>query len=93
MINFKNEILHHNISPKYLGATLDRILTYKKHIKNLAMKLRTRFNFIRVLADTDWGASPETLRTSTLALMSSTINYRSPIWINSAHSNKYRCTI
>ena len=52
------------------------------------MKLRTQLNVIRVLAVTDWNASPETLRTSTLALMSSTINYSSPIWINSAHSNK-----
>ena len=42
------------------------------------MKLRTRLNVIRVLAGTDWGASPETL----------TINYSSPVWLNSAHASK-----
>jgi hypothetical protein len=52
------------------------------------MKLRTRLNVIRVLVGTDWGACPETLRTSTIALMSGTINYSSPVWLNSAHASK-----
>ena len=41
-----------------------------------------------MLAGTEWGASPNTLRVSTLSLMYGTINYSSPIWINSAHTNK-----
>ena len=77
-----------NFKPKYLGITLDRSLTFKSHIDTLSMKLRTRLNVIRVLAGTDWGASPETLRTSTIALMSGTINYISPVWLNSAHASK-----
>ena len=72
---FKGEELRHNFKPKYLGIILDRSLTFKSHIDTLSMKLRTRLNVIRVLAGTDWGAFPETLRTSTIALMSGTINY------------------
>ena len=52
------------------------------------MKLRTRLNMIHMLAGTEWGASPNTLRVSTLTLMYGTMNYSSPIWINSAHTNK-----
>ena len=53
------------------------------------MKLKTRLNIIRMLAGTEWGASPDTLRISILSLMYITMNYSSPVvWINNAHTNK-----
>jgi len=85
---FNSEILHHNFSPKYLGITLDRTLSYKNHLQKLSMKLRTRLNQIQMIAGTNWGASPETLRTSTLALMCGTMNFGCSIWRNSCHLNK-----
>jgi len=87
-VSFQNQILKHNFKPKYLGVILDRSLTYKEHLEKLSMKLRTRLNIIRMLAGTEWGASPDTLRISTLSLMYNTMNYSSPVWINSAHTNK-----
>ena len=41
-----------------------------------------------MLAGAEWGALPNTLRVSTLSLMYGTMNYSSPIWINSANTNK-----
>ena len=52
------------------------------------MKLIRRLNMIHMLARTEWGASPNTLRVSTLSLMYGTMYYSSPIWINSAYTNK-----
>lgn len=80
--------LFHNFKPKYLGVVLDRSLTFKNHLEQLSQKLRTRVNLIQMLAGSEWGASPNTLRTSTLSLVCSTMNYSSPIWFNSAHTNK-----
>ena len=67
---------------------MDRSLTYKYYLENLSMKLRKRLNMIHMLAGTEWGASPNTLRVSTFSLMYGTTNYSSPIWINSGHTNK-----
>ena len=80
--------MKHNFKPKYLGVILDRSLTYKEHLEKLSMKLRTRLNIIRMLAGTEWSASPDTFRIITLSIMYNTMNYSSPVWINSAHTNK-----
>ena len=50
------------------------------------MKLRTRLNIIRMFADTEWGASPDTLRISTLSLMYNTMNFSSPVWIKCTYT-------
>ena len=49
-ITFGNQILAYNPTPKYLGVTLDRTLTYKNHLQNTAAKIRTRNNIIQKLA-------------------------------------------
>ena len=43
-------------NPKYLGVTLDRSLTYAKHLARLSMKVNARCNLLRRLAGTKWGA-------------------------------------
>jgi len=85
---FKGEILKHNFHPKYLGVTLDRSLTYKENLTKLSLKLRTRLNQIHMLAGSEWGAAPETLRISTISLISGTMSYGCSVWINSAHKDK-----
>ena len=32
-----------------------------------------------------WGASPDVMRTSTIALVKSVADYGSPVWLNSKH--------
>lgn len=87
-ITFENQTLAYNSTPKYLGVTFDRTLTYKKHLQNTAAKIKTRNNIIQKLAFSTWGASTETLRTSTLALAYSAADYAAPVWLNSAHCSK-----
>ena len=49
------EVLAHAVAPKYLGETLDRSLTYRKHTENVRDKVKSRCNIISKLAGTDWG--------------------------------------
>ena len=74
--------------PKYLGVTLDRSLTYKRHIETTVQKLSKRNNIIGKLAGTRWGASQSVLRTSALALCYSVAEYCAPVWSRSAHVKK-----
>ena len=55
-------------APKYLGVRLDRMLNFKQHLE-VAGKVTSRVSPIRRLAGTTWGASAETLRISTQALL------------------------
>ena len=79
--------LPHVPTPKYIGITLDRSLTFHQHIKAVAAKTLYRVNLLRRLAGTGWGASYNTLHTS-VALAYSTAEYAAPVWSHSAHSHK-----
>ena len=65
-------------NPKYLGVTLDRSLTYTKHLAQLSMKVNARCNLLRRLAGTKWGAHFDVLQTSTTALAFAPAEYCSP---------------
>lgn len=87
-VTFCGNTVKHNSHPKYLGVTLDRSLIYRKHCENTAAKIKSRNNIIHKLCGTTWGADAETLRTTSLALVFSTAEYCSPVWLNSTHTNK-----
>jgi len=87
-IKFGGINLEYDQTPKYLGVTLDRQLTYNHHIKNTAAKLKTRNNIIYKLAGSSWGAAMPTLRTSALVLVYSATEYASPVWLNSWNCSK-----
>ena len=72
-------------TPKCLGITLDRSLTYRRHLESLRKKLSTRVSLIIRQAETTWGAGASVLRTATLALVHSTAKYCVPVWCRSAH--------
>ena len=85
-VNFNNETLLFCSEPKYLGVTLDRSLTYRRHLESLRKKLTSRIALLRRLGGSGWGAGATTLRIATLALMHSTAEYCAPVWCCSAHT-------
>ncbi|XP_063540310.1 uncharacterized protein LOC134749322 [Cydia strobilella] len=87
-VHWQGKRLTHNFAPKYLGVTLDRSLTFKEHLTKLGRKLQTRNNILNKLASTSWGANADCLRTSALALVYSTADYCSPVWLESAHTDR-----
>lgn len=87
-ITWEGTILEHCITPKYLGVTLDRALTYQKHCSNTKQKVAARNNIIRKITGTTWGAHPNTVRTSSIALCYSAAEYASPVWYKSSHARK-----
>ena len=65
--------LSNNNNPVYLGVTLDRALTYRKHLESLQSKVNARNGLLRCLTDSSWGAYTTTLRTGALALVYSVV--------------------
>ena len=84
-VTLAGEVLVHDFAPKYLGVTLDRSLTYRKHTENVRDKVKSRCNIISKLAGTDWGAPAPVLRTSAIALVYSVAEYCVPVWGRCAH--------
>lgn len=81
-VTMDGRVLNFNPTPKYLGVTLDRTLTYKQHLTKLRGKLNSRNNI------TSWGADAKTLKTSAMALVYSTSEYCCSSWLNSHHTTK-----
>ncbi len=79
--------LENTTHPKYLGVTLDRTLSYKQHIHNTKMKVATRNNLLKKLANSKWGTNASTIRTTALALCYSVAEYASPVWERSKHTS------
>jgi len=60
-VNHNNETLPFS-EPKYLGVTLDRSLTYRRHLESLRKKLTLRVALLRRLAGSSCGAGGTTLQ-------------------------------
>lgn len=87
-VKLDDQPLRYDPEPKYLGVTLDRSLTFKKHLTNVSAKLSTRNNIIQKLANTSWGADAQCLRISAQGLVYSSGEYCAPAWMNSTHTKK-----
>ena len=72
---FNNKTLPFCSEPKYLGVTLDRSLTYRRHLESLRNKWTSRVALLRRLAGSGWGAGATMLRIATLALVYLTAEY------------------
>jgi hypothetical protein len=64
-----------------------RFNTYNTHLSKTAKKDAARVKLVRELTG-NWGASAETLRTASLALVYLTVEYCAPVWLNSVHTSK-----
>ena len=87
-IEISGERLPFERTPKYLGVTLDRTLSYKQHLIDVSSKVTKRCNLLKRLAGNNWGADFSTLRSSALALCYSAAEYCSPVWSQSHHCYK-----
>ena len=87
-IHWNGQKLQNESFPVYLGVTLDRTLSFNRHASNVKAKIATRNNLLSKLANSSWGANPETLKTTALALCYSTGEYCSPVWARSCHARK-----
>lgn len=67
MTNYNLEIIYrgfklkHVPKSKYLGVTLDRFLSFKTHLTNVASMTGSRINIIQKLTGSDWDADFLTL--------------------------------
>ena len=73
--------------PVIAGVTLDRTLSNKTHMHNTKMKLATRNNLLKKLANSRWGTNARTIRTTALALCYSTAEYAAPVWERSDYAH------
>ena len=92
-VNHSNETLPFCSESKHFGATLERSLRYRWHLKSLHKKLASRVALLRWLAGSAWCAGATTLRTNTLALVHLTAEYCAPVWCRSAHTRLIHPTI
>ena len=89
-VKYNNEILPFCCEPKYVGVTLDRSLTYRRHLESLRKKLTSRVALLRQLAGSGWGAGATTLQIATLALVHSTTEYCDPVLIPASSTRPSR---
>ena len=77
--------LENTTYPTYLGVTLDRTLSYKQHIQKTKMKVATRNNLLKKLANSKWGTNASTIRTTTLCYLIA--EYAVPVWTRSTYTD------
>jgi len=53
-VNFNNKTLPFCSEPKYFGLTLDRSLTYRRHLESLRKKPTSLVALLRRLAGSSW---------------------------------------
>jgi len=92
-VKYNNDTLPFCSEPKYLEVTLDRSLTFDRHLESLRKKLTSCVALLKRLAGSGWGAGATTLRIATLALVHSTAEYCTPVWCRSAHTRLIKPTI
>ena len=60
---------------RYLGLTLDSRLNYRQHARTITQKVEKRFNLLRLLSGTSWGASRKSLLTMYRAFIRPVMEY------------------
>ena len=64
-----------NTTPRLLGVTLDRSLTFNVHLNKLTASLTSTIRIIRATAYTFWGWCPSTIKMAFHALVPNKLDY------------------
>ncbi len=73
-----NTRLHHNPQPKFLGVTLDRLLTFGPHTQRISTKAAARCRVLASLTSKEWGWRKGQLMKVDIALQLSLLTYAAP---------------
>ena len=69
-----------NPTPKFLGVTFDRTLSFGAHVQSLCSKFYPRHKALRSIATASWGPTKESLSLLHKAFVRSGLTYASPGW-------------
>lgn len=83
----KDEILPYEDNVKYLGVIFDKKLTFSSHISDLAIRVKSSLNILKVVSHIEWGADRSTLLRLYTTLCLSKIDYACQIYGCAAETN------
>ena len=69
-----------NPTPKFLGVTFDRTLSFGAHVQSLCSKFYPRHKALRSIATASWGPTKESLSLLYKAFVHPVLTYASPGW-------------
>ena len=69
-----------NPTPKFLGVTFDRTLSFGAHVRSLCSKIYPRHKALRSIATASWGPTKESLSLLYKAFVRPVLTYASPGW-------------
>ena len=69
-----------NPTPKFLGVTFDRTLSFGAHVQSLCSKFYPRHKALRSIATASWGPTKESLSLLYKAFVRPVLTYASPGW-------------
>ena len=72
--------LRFNLTPTFLGVTIDRTLSFTKHVSSLKTKFFPRLKALRCISASSWGPSKESLSVLYKSFLRSLLTYASPGW-------------
>ncbi|GFO05989.1 RNA-directed DNA polymerase from mobile element jockey-like [Plakobranchus ocellatus] len=65
--------------PRYLGVSLYPRLCLRRHIEEVTNSVRERTRILQKLAGTNWGATPQSLRTIFVSFIRPVLEYAKPV--------------
>ena len=71
-----------NPTPKFLGVTFDRTLSFGAHVQSLCSKFYPRHKALRSIATASWGPTKESLSLLYKAFVRPVLTYASPGWFS-----------
>ena len=89
-LSYLNQPVKHTQSPTFLGVTLDRTLTYDKHIENVKCRMKQRNNVLRAISETKWGSAPSDLRAVYMAFSRAVADYAAGAWMPGASATSIK---
>ena len=86
-LHLNGQELPHEDTPTYLGATLDRTLTWNVQIQKTAENATRRLSLMKKLAGTSWGANSRILKTVYVGSVRPVMEYGMTAWATAAKTN------